>query len=112
MINQIIKAVNEVYLKEVMNPTTSTILNDMPTVLLHLFTNYGMIECEDLAVQAKNVAESGYNIADHITNLFSKVEDPGKFAIATNDPYMATKLVNIRLNLIKSTNDFIYGLKE
>ena len=73
MIKQIIKAVNEVYLKEVMNPTTNTILNDMPTVLLHLFTNYRMIECEDSAVQVKNVAESGYNIADHITNLFSKV---------------------------------------
>ena len=95
-----------------MSFTTNTIQDDIPTVLLHLFTNYRMIECEDLAVQVKNVAESGYNIADHITILFFKVEDLEQFTIVANYPYTATQLVNIGLNLIKSTNDFIDGLKE
>ena len=44
MIIQSIQAMNEVYLKEIINPTTNTIQDDIPTVLLHFFVNYGIIE--------------------------------------------------------------------
>ena len=60
---QITEAVDELYLEELRDPTTNTILSSVPFILDHLITNYGEIEPD-------NVTEKRAKSSNHAVHNF------------------------------------------
>ena len=52
---QIIGSIESVYIKELINPSTKTILHNIPKILIFLFDQYGQIEYEYLRQEANKI---------------------------------------------------------
>ena len=109
---QISESVEELYLEELRDPTTNTILATVPFILNHLITNYGEIEPDTLSEKEQLVRKMQFTVSDPFTKLWKQIEDIGQLSTAENSPYTQNQLVNIALHVIKSTNDYERGLSD
>ena len=109
---QISETVDELYLEELRDPTTNTILHDIPTILRHLLTNYGEIDPDGPTDKESQIRKMAFTIADPLTKLYKEVEDLEQLSIAANSRYTRTQLINIALQVIKGTNDYTRALED
>ena len=94
-----------------MNTTANTIQHSIPDLIDHLFTNYGIIEQEDLEDETDKIASMNYDIEEPLTILFSTIEDLEQLAIAAFDPFTVKQLIDIGLKILKRCGDFTDALK-
>ena len=109
---QITESVDELYLEELRDTTTNTILSSIPFILNHLITNYGEIEPDTVTDKEMSVRKMDFTVADPLTKLWKEVEDIEALSIAASAKYSEQQLVNIALHVIKSTRDFERGLND
>ena len=109
---QITESVDELYLEELRDPTTNTILSTIHFILTHLITNYGDIEPESVTQKEVTVRKMDFTVADPLTKLWKEVEDLEALSIASASPYTQQQLVNIALQVIKSTRDYERGIND
>ena len=83
---QITETVDELYLEELRDPTTNTILSSIPFILAHLITNYGEIEPENVTEKELNVRKMDFTVADPLTKLYKEVEDLEALSKASASP--------------------------
>ena len=109
---QITESIEDLYLEELRDTTTNTILATVPFILSHLFTNYGEIEPDSVTDKESNVRKMQFTVADPLTKLWKEIEDIEQLNTAASSPYSQQQLINIALHVIKSTNDFQQGLHD
>ena len=69
---QISEAVDELYLEELRDPTTNTILSNVPTILSHLITNYGDTDPDTVTEKELTVRKMPFTVADPLTKLWKR----------------------------------------
>ena len=111
MIKQIVHAVDPQYLDTLRNTTTDCIDKPILTILTHLFTRYGKVDADTLALKEKNVREIHYNVQDPLVTIYKEIEDLELLGKASNNPYLPLQLMNFALQITKNTGDFEEGQK-
>ena len=99
-------------MEELRDPTTNTILQDIPTILRHLITNNVDIDPNACAENEMQLCKIDFTTADPLTKLHKEIEDLKQSSIAVNSRYSHTQLINIALQFIKNTSDFIRALED
>ena len=97
---QLMEAIDELYLEELRNLTTNSIVSTIPFILTHLTTNYGEIEPDTVTEKELNVRKMNFTISDLFTKLWKEVEDIEQLSTAAS-PYYKTQLINIAPHVIK-----------
>ena len=109
---QITKTVDKLYLEELRDPTTNTILSSIPFILAHLIKNYGEIEPETITEKELRVRKMDFTVANPLTKLWKEVKDLEALSIASASPYSPQQVINIPLQVIKSTRDYERGIND
>ena len=68
-IKRIVEAVKGEYIDNLRSPVTNTIDMDVPTILAHLFRNYGYVTPEVLAENTATVKKMQYSVEDHLVTV-------------------------------------------
>ena len=111
MVKQVVHAIDAQYLDTLRNTTTDCIDAPILTILNHLFTKYGKVDADTLALKEKNVREHQYNVQDPLVTIYKEIEDLEQLGKASNNPYLPSQLINFALQVIKNTGDFEEGQK-
>ena len=84
---QLVKAIEPVFLKALRNSISNTITENISTILEHLFDNYGVIE-DDMHIDCKqSVRAMIYNLTQPIITIFNALKDMQELAKAAGNEY-------------------------
>lgn len=72
---QISETIDDLYLEELRDPVTNTILQSIPVILTHLLTNHGEIESDTLTEKEIQLRKMDFTTADPLTKVYKTVED-------------------------------------
>ena len=86
---QISDAIDKDYLDELQSHTTNT-MDDIPTILQYLFTNYGEVQPEVIKEAEHAIEDMAFTVSDPLTKLYTKIEDLTDLANVTS-PYTNTQ---------------------
>ena len=101
LIQQIVKAVHEDWLKPLYNAQTDTIQGTVQDILTYLFQTYGHINARALNKKENTVKEMSYDpVTDPMDNIFTEVQELMDFATAAGAPYSREQIINIAYNII------------
>ena len=75
------------YLEELRDPITNTVLANVPFILSNLVTKYGEIDPDTVAKKELNVRKMAFTVADPLTKLWKEIEDIEQISIVSNSPY-------------------------
>ena len=112
IIKQLVRAIDATYLKTLRNASTNTITCDVPTILSHLFANYGLIGDDTLTEAEQKIKEIQYNLLDPLVKVFDEIEELQHLGIAAKDPYSEAQLIKFGFQIIKNTHDFETGIEK
>ena len=104
--NQVCTAIEETFYKEVVNLHTNTVTDPLSNFLTRIFTNYGDIDNDIIAEEAKKVLDISYDLQSPIINIFEPIQELEQVAIAGNRPYTQDQLINMGVTIISNTHDF------
>ena len=113
IIQQLVKAVHEDWLKPLRNTTTNTIQGTIPTILTFLFNTHGNISPETITTKELEVKNMDYNAeSEPIDNVFTKIEELVEFAAAAGAPYSRPQIINIAYVILKRLRIFNSSITE
>lgn len=112
LIKQLVKAVQDVYIKPFRNQYSNSINVPLSSILTTLFTTYGKVQDDTLQEVTKKLRERVFDLSEPLDVLFNEVEDLKALSIAADNEYTERQLVNIGIQLIENTNDFKRGLEN
>ena len=75
------------FYKEVINTHTNIVTDPLSSFLTWLLTNYGHIDSDIIAEEAKKVLEIYYDLQSSITDIFELIQELEQMAITVNMPY-------------------------
>ena len=101
---QIEDTINAIYLEDIRDPVIKTLQGDIPTILAHLFDNYGNHQPEKVDEAVQNIRDMNFNITSPIFTLYKKIEDLEELSTAVQMGYTTNQLINIALQVLKATN--------
>ena len=95
-------AIEDKYLKSLIDEDTQLINRDIPTVLTHLFNIYGKIPLEEVKQKEAKIRPMVYNPMDPlILFIYNPIEKLKKMAVSAAIPYTSNQLLDIRLTVIQ-----------
>ena len=109
---QLSEAIDDLYLEELRDPTTNTILLGIPEILEHLFNNYGDIDADAITEKETEIRNMTFTISDPLSKLYKQIEDLDQLSTAAGAPYSQRQLTNIAIHIIKKTNDYQRALED
>jgi hypothetical protein len=109
---QISETVEDLYLEELRDDVTNTILQPIHVILTHLLTNFGEIESDALTEKELQLRKMEFSTSDPLTKVYKAVEDLEQLSIAANSRYSAAQLISMALSVIKNTNDYHRPLED
>ena len=109
---QIIKAVDDLYLMALRNRQTNTIDVTIPVILDYLFTNHGRVTPAMLHHGEKQVKEMYYDPQHPVDVIFNKVEDLLDLSIAARADFTEQQLINIVYVLLTATSKYQHYIRE
>ena len=108
---QITDTIDDVYLVDLRDATTNTIVHSIPQIFAHLFNAYGDVTSETLKEKEQGVRNMTYSMTDPLSKIYQEIEDLQKLGEASI-PYTQDQLMDIALGIIKRTGDFQIGLQD
>ena len=103
--NQLIAAVDELYLKAIQDRVTEYTNITLYAMLQHLYDTYGKIT-EDKLEQNRQEMMQAYDVSLPIETLFAQIEDCVEFADAARNPYSQAQILNTAFLLVQKTGVF------
>ena len=97
------------YLNELRNRVTSTINNDVQSIMGYLFRCYGIVDDHYLVERELKVRDMQYNLLDPLVMMTSDIEDLEQLEIAANNSYYIAQLIRFALQITKNMRDFEKG---
>ena len=112
LINQIVGAIDEMYLHELCDEATSRIAHSIPEILHYLFENFADVSAEHVSKEEAALHQFHWNIADPPMVFFTLIDDFQKLATAAGLTRSASMLIALGINIIRKTGDFEKALLE
>ena len=106
LIQQLSKAIPDMYLKRFRNKDSNAIDKPISFILSHLFLNYGQVPEEHLREEEAKLLAKVFDLTQPLILMFNEVDELVDLAVAANIPYTIHQTMNMGLTLIKNTNDF------
>ena len=103
--NQIIGAVEPIYLRTLKAPNTGYVLVTTLSMLTYLHTTYGTIQPHHIEDNEKRF-KLPYDPSQPFESFITQIEDAVAFAFAGGDPCPNTRVVNNAYNLVYQTGVF------
>ena len=98
-------AIEDKYLKSLVNEDTQLIQDDIPTVLQILSSAYGKVPSEEVKQNETDLRITAFNPADPMIILYNPIEKLRKMAGAANIAYTENQILYIGLTVIRNTKD-------
>ena len=105
-------AIEDKYLKTMVNEDTQLIQADIPDVLAHLFETYGKVPSAEVKDKETEIRTMTYHPADPLVMLFNPIEQLLKMSISAGIPYTEQQILDLGITAIKNTRDFERGLED
>ena len=110
---QLVEAVDKSYIAGLRNRNTNALTVDIPTVLTHLFDQYGTVTSNALQKRATSVSNMTYDpVLMPIDDVFTEIEDLIEFAEAARIPYTQPQIVGLGYNIFHGTGKFKEAITE
>lgn len=112
LVQQIVKAIDPVYLATLQDRITATINAPIWDILTHLWRSYGRITPQLLQEEEADIITTGYDARTPIDTLFNKLEDFNDLANIGGQPVSETQLVSKAYIIVLKTRKFNEATKE
>ena len=99
-------ALDPEYLEELIDTDTRLILDDIPTILDHLFATYGYIDSNTVSDEVDKIKNMTFNVTDPLKRLYKAIENLDQLAHAAQKPKTEKQRLAIGLKVLKITNDY------
>lgn len=99
-------AIEDKYLKSLINEDTQLIQDDIPMVLQYLFDNYDKVPSEEVKQKETEIQTMTFHPADPMILLYNPIKKLQKMAEAADITYTESKILDIGLTVICNTRDF------
>ena len=106
------KSLQPKYLESFVNEDTALLSGDIPTILAYLHARYGQVTGDDVNQFLGEVLRTSFTPADPLVLVWNPVEKLKKLAIHAEIPYSEKQLIEIALQVIRSTHDFEKALGD
>jgi len=111
IIQQIVAAVEPLYIRALRDRSSNKIKKSIPTILKHLFDNYGDVtpkELQELSARVKNMT---FDPVDPIDGVFIEIDDLENIAEMAENPYSEQQKIDMGFIILQNTRKFNSGLK-
>jgi hypothetical protein len=108
---QLLSAVDELYVRSLKNATTGFANVSVWQMLSHLLTTYGRVTPNDLLLNDQRM-RTPYSIDQPLEVLIGQIEDAVTYAVAGNQGYTNTQIVNLAYSIIMATGHFEVACRE
>lgn len=99
-------ALDPKYLEELIDTDTRLILDDIPTILDHLFAMYGYIDSDTVTDEEEEIKNMPFSVSDPLTRLYKAIENLDQLSRAAQEPKTEKQRLSIGLKVLKNTNDY------
>ena len=106
------KSLQPKFLESFVDEDTALLSSDIPTILAYLFDRYGQVTGDDVNQFLSEVLKTSFTPADPLVLVWNPVEKLKKLAIQAKIPYSEEQLIELALQIIRSTHDFEKALGE
>ena len=105
-------AIEDKYLKSLINEDTQLINDDIPDVLKYLFETYGKVPSEEVKQKENEIRAMTFHPADLMILLYNPIEKLQAMAESASIAYTTNQLLDMGLTVIRNTRDFEKALGE
>ena len=112
IIQQIVTAIDEIYLEALYDPITNSISITIPKILSFLFDTYGMVSPKDLSKMKIKIEGMTYDASDPIDKVFSAIDRFTEVAEICNRPHSPEQKGDIAYIILQNTKKFSSGLAK
>ena len=109
---QINTAIDDDCLANLIDDDTGLLEGTIPEIFAELYSTFGAITPQSLAVAKAKLEATVYNHARPITNLFTTIADYANMADAANAPETNAQIINIALIIITSSAIFASDIRK
>ena len=106
LLRHIQNALEEKFIKHMVDEDTGLTEDDIQTVLEYLLSNYGKVPSEEVKKKEAGALNISFNPADPMVLLFCHIEQLQKLATSASTMYLDAQILEFGLTLIRSTLDF------
>ena len=99
-------AMESVYIKKRIDPSTETILHDIPKIFTFLFDQYGQIKYKHLRQEENKIKNFEYSLTDLPIVIFNVIEYLVSLSEAAKLPKSQQQIITYGLNILKHTREF------
>ena len=108
---QIVNAIDKVYLRAIINITTQSIQLHVHEIFEYLYRTYGNVTPQKLYAKESEVKSMVYNLQDPIDNIFNEIESLTDLAIRAAVPMSQAQCINIALIIMLNTRKFSHAIR-
>ena len=112
LIQQLVAAIDPVYVEELRNNTTGLIDKPLHEILLHLFNNYGQVDGAEYNNKYIELLKHQYDPDKPIDEIFTKIVDFINLAEAASMPVPVDQALHIGCGIIRQCGVFVEALKR
>ena len=116
LIEQIVNAMDETFLKALRDRHTNRIIMNIVDILIYLFDTYGDISPQELATLRERIEKMDFDPKEPVDEIFTEIDNYAKIATIVDDPMTSTQKCKIAYivlsNTKKSEGDLKNGTKK
>ena len=109
---QIVKAIDNDYLRPIRNTTTYMITHSIPDIFQFLQNTYGKITTGELEQKEMTVKDLVYDPETNVDNVFNKIDDLQDICVLTKNTKTDTQLMNMAYLIFQKTGIFMDSLRR
>lgn len=112
LVQQVVKAVEPMYLKALRNPVTQAFILPLNEILHHLMTVYGKLNPKMLRVTKNALETFQYNVSLPVDVVFDPIDDLEELAALANEPMSEAQKIAMAFIIFQNTGKFKSDLKS
>jgi hypothetical protein len=95
LIAQVVKAIDPMYLRALLNRATGQYSSSIRALILHLFTTYGRITPQQVKTKEMELLNMHYDISQPVNNVFTSINDLSDLAESANSPMSPQHMIEL-----------------
>ena len=112
LIRQIVTAIDNHYLDELRDDSTSTITLSIPVILRYLFSNFARVTSKDVTKEEQRIKSYYWNLEEPPMIFYKMIEDLHRLTEAAGLPRTQEMLIDYGLEIVQRTGDMEKGQAE
>ena len=112
LIQQIVNAIEDKFLKALCDQTTNRIIMKISEILIYLFDTYGDIPPQEMESLREKIEKMTFDPTKLVNEIFTKIDNYTEVANIVNDQILSSQQCKLAYLVLLNTKKFQSGLKE